>query len=192
STTLELLHKRSSCRDYSGKPLEQKKLFSLLERISTYRKSERGPRKLYANGGAIYENQFYYLSLNTENLEDGFYYIHEKIKRIEPLQTCPDAISIIRERFLPNSWSSHSQGYLFVTSSLGQRMFKYKGISLRHALVNVGAIIDFIYINCTDLDLSCCAHGSWSGGKFFNKILGNDFFSNPILGVVGIGHAAEK
>ncbi|MCO4755217.1 MAG: hypothetical protein KC478_12100, partial [Bacteriovoracaceae bacterium] len=26
STTLELLHKRSSCRDYSGKPLEQKKL----------------------------------------------------------------------------------------------------------------------------------------------------------------------
>lgn len=192
SSVLELYKKRFSCRNYSNTPLDKDKLFGLLDRLSFRRKTNRGDRKLYPNGGAIYENSIYYLSLNSESIEDNVYFVNEADKSLESLDISNEKIEMIKKRFVPHSWDNHAHGYLIITSSLADRMEKYRGMALRHGLVNVGVIVDFIYLNCVDLGLASCAHGSWSGSGVLSDILELDFFSNPILGVVGVGIAAQE
>ena len=183
--------KRKSCRSYSESNLGAHKLFGLLDRISMRRPGTGNRKKLYPNGGAIHENEFFYLSLNTESLSSGLYYLNQEESLLEPQKGSDKKMGLIKDRMVPHSWDGHAQGYIIVTASIFKRMQKYSGMALRHALLNAGVIVDFIYVNCADLEIACCAHGSWSGSKFFSELVGTDFFESPIVAVVGVGVSRE-
>ena len=183
--------KRQSYRNYVNEALPSQGILTLLSRLSCFKENSQGrKRKLYPNGGAIYENDFYLVNLNFDGLEQDVHWLDQEKKVLRPLEKGSE-LDFVRERGLPHSWTNHPHGYIIITAAIFKRMRKYKGIALKHALVNAGVIVDFIYANCVDLSLDCCAHGSWSGNPIFSQLIERDFFGSPIVAVVGVGKALK-
>lgn len=176
----DALIERRSFRRFSKKPISFSKLSRLLWNIGRKEKAKHSfygkhYRGIYPSAGAAYENEFYLLAGNCENLKKGLYRYDGLKHQLVDLQISENNFKALlaeagskvlnQENFNSNA--------IIVTSKIELLKKKYSKVVYRLALLNAGVIIGYLDFFSSKLKLGGCPTGSidW---KSFAEIVDQD------------------
>jgi oxazoline/thiazoline dehydrogenase len=166
-TLTKTLEDRRSIRDAGKVPLSVGQLGHFLFR-STHIKSRREDAGMvtvshpYPSAGALNELEFYVVANNCSGLRRGAYHYRPDEHALYQLDVPKNAIDdLMMGAGLSCGEPSMSPHTLILIGSRFRRMqWKYEGIAYRLVLLNVGAVLQTMYLVATAMDLNPCALGS--------------------------------
>jgi SagB-type dehydrogenase family enzyme len=178
---------RQSCRQFEVEELPISELNKLCQRICVSWKGVYGEEhKLYPSGGAIHECEYFIVPMMVEGLEHGVYWLDQNQKVLKGVEVDPVLLDEFVSKTPPYSWKSHPHFYIYLACDVSKRSFKYEGIALKNSLLNTGVIVEFLTLNCCDLELDSCPLGG-GNGELFLKLLGLNPWALYLTGSIGIG-----
>lgn len=184
------LHKRSSYRKFSRKPLPISKLSSLLY-FAAGLKDTKNPEtsgRFYPSAGSRYPLETYLISLNS-SLPKGLYHYYLKNHSLEKLLTFdPPAGGFAFKHYFNQNWIYEAGALIIITAVFKRTSIKYADRGYRHILQESGHLGQNIYLLSAALDLGCCAIGGYADDKL-NKLLDIDGLNEAVIYVLAVGTA---
>ena len=159
SALFDILKKRASKRNYSGKPLTRAEIFTLL----TYGCGETGafdgsgmPRRTYPSGGSRYPVETYLLILqDSTELAAGLYHYEtaaNELAFLAPKDLIPDTSSLFSYQ-----WVGQASAVILLTGVFERSKQKYGQRGYTYTLLEAGHIGQNFYLISEVLGISCCA-----------------------------------
>ena len=158
SDLFEVIRKRSSKRDFSGKPFSKDQLSILLKyACGIVSEVGGGHHRAQPSGGGRYPIEVYpVVFAGSEEIPAGLY--HYGVKRHE--------LDVLWQRaftkddiaaFFTYPWAQDATLGIFLTAVFNRNQMKYGERGYRQILIEAGEIVQNIYLVSTALGLKCCA-----------------------------------
>lgn len=183
----DVLKQRHSVRNFSTTPLTIQEVSDLLYYSAGQRdinKPDPGNR-YYPSAGGRYPCEAYPVVLNAGNLNPGIYHYHIRSHGLEFLWK-PKNFRRSLAAFIAEKWTLNSGIILLVSAVIARNTIKYKNRGYRSVLMEVGILIQNIYLTTTALNLGCCAVGGFIDDGL-NNLLDLDGEQETVMAVVAIG-----
>lgn len=157
-----VLQRRSSKRDFDPEAaLSLQQISNLLSWSAGMQKNRvinGHPARVYPSGGGLYAGELYLSLRKGEGVEAGVYHYDVKRHALERLLGADGDADI---RAIPNyPWAKNAPVILLMSAVFGRTMAKYRGRGYRFALLEIGALLENIYLVSEALGIGCCALGS--------------------------------
>lgn len=183
-----LLSRRKSCRDFTNITLRAEDLLNLLAISAGTLLNEEG-RRAYPSGGMLYPVNVYYVgAILLSNMK-----LQRRVYHFSPFDNTLTCFKVLEESARLSALIATS--YEYVDSASGIIVFtvtpkrnvpKYGWLGVRLGLVEVGAIIQNIYLASTALQLKCCAISGFRG-EVVDELLDIDGLNEMSVATVAIG-----
>jgi SagB-type dehydrogenase family enzyme len=162
----KLLSQRTSKRDYIDEKIPLKKLSNLIHYSAGIRNIDapsNDTKRFYPSGGARFPIELYYLSNNTEDLDEGLYHYDVKRDRLEKLlhKNLREESSEIFGRDV----NTNNPNYVILSSVINRSEVKYGFNAYRFSLIECGHIGQNIYLSSQREELGCCALGGFDNDR---------------------------
>lgn len=194
---------RSSARDYAGGPVSTAALGELLYRAARVRSLITIPvaegtapdggeepqlsDRPYPGGGACYELELYVLISQCAGLPAGTYHYDPLGHRLEPVSADPASVESLRRCARTAVGADDSPPVLLTIAARFRRLsWKYEGVAYSLALMDVGVLIQTLYLVCTGMGLAPCAIGSVQADAAA-RAFGTDWRIEPSIAQFAVG-----
>jgi SagB-type dehydrogenase family enzyme len=191
-----VMDRRRSGRDYGETPISLGQLAEFLFRVARILAVERaGPQELmsrpFPSGGAIHETEFYVAVRACHGLEPAIYHYAGLDHALERLPGTADAAARLAAdaAFAMGQPEKPPHVLIVLTSRLPRFAWKYEGIAYRLTLLNVGVIVQTMYLVATDMGLAACATGT-GDSRLFATATGLDPLAEPSVMELALGQPA--
>jgi oxazoline/thiazoline dehydrogenase len=166
-TLTRILQERRSIRFAGNVPLTIGQLGDFLFRATNIKNRREVDGLMtvshpYPSGGALNELEFYVVANNCSGLPRGAYHYRLDEHTLEQLDVSENAIDdLITGAVLScGALSMSPHALILITSRFRRIQWKYEGIAYRLVLLNVGAVLQTMYLVATAMGLNPCALGS--------------------------------
>ncbi|MEA5519913.1 PatA/PatG family cyanobactin maturation protease [Limnoraphis robusta] len=151
-------------------------------------------RRLYPDGGAMYELEIYPVVRRCEGLDTGLYHydpLNHQLEQIVPAES--DIFSRSGYEFLNNLSSSWGkpQVLLVVTARFGRLFRKYRSVAYALVLKHVGVLQQNLYLVATNMGLAPCALGAGDSDGF-GQAAGLDYVEESAVGEFALGSLPNR
>jgi SagB-type dehydrogenase family enzyme len=193
----ELLAERRSVRHFAATPVPIDAFSTLLERSFADRGSPMSGtvRRPYPSGGALHSLEVYPVVPPgaVVGLEAGVYHYAASMHALEHLAVddvawrlwMPGARTMaVPEGALPI--------VLLVTSRIRRVQAGYRDVAYRLVLVELGCLMQTVYLVAQDLGLGACALGGIDHAERLAELGGFDVLEEPLVGEMVVGPAADE
>jgi SagB-type dehydrogenase family enzyme len=199
---------RCSARDYPSGPVRLAELGELLYRTARIRSlitfpppagtgtavGEQAARdeahlsdRPYPGAGGCYELEIYAMVSDCPDLPTGAYHYNPLGHELEPLATDEAAAGTLLRCVGAAVGSDGPPPVLLTIAARFQRLsWKYAGIPYSLALMDVGVLIQSLYLTCTAMRLGACAIGSVHADAAA-RAFGTDWLTEPSIAQFAIG-----
>lgn len=187
---------RKSSRDFSEEGLSLEDLSYFLKyscgEFSPEPSSQAKPRRVYPSGGARYSTEAYVIlrRSNDERISPGVYHYNVKQDTLEYLweekESSQDPMLLVRDE-----WATRASALIVLTSVFWRGQNKYGDRGYRYQCIEVGAIIQNLYLNSYARGLSCVAYGGTNDDQI-ESLLRLDSDTESLISTVIIGKPARS
>lgn len=177
------LDHRISTRDFSDKPISNKKISALL--YYSIGKKKNNEKRFYPSAGARYPLEIYPVVINAKEISKGIYHYHVKTNSLEKILTINSKRVIMKQ--LDQPWINHSAIIIIVTAVFNRTEDKYGARAIRHIYNEAGHVAQNLYLVSTALGLGCCSVGGYLDGGL-NELLDINGIDESVVGIVVIGN----
>ena len=184
----ELIAKRKSDRNFSGKPVDKKTLSTLLRYSAgiTTRLSSGRARRAHPSGGARFPIEIYPIIFSGDkDISAGLYHYNIKEHSLDVLWQRPFNKTDIGELFT-YEWVQNASLAIVMTAVFARRQSKYGERGYRCILLEAGHIGQNIYLNAEALGLSCVAL-SGTRDKNLEKLIDIDGITESVVYGLALG-----
>lgn len=140
-------------------------------------------KKLYPSGGSLHSLSVYVALRACHGCAAGLYRYLDREHALKPVSLSESAV----EKFLANAAGNtgglvQNPPALFIISArFARTSWKYESIAYRLVLLEVGALLQTMYLAATALDLKGCALGT-GDSDYFAGVAGTDYYSETSVG----------
>lgn len=149
-----LIRIRESYRDFSDLPLKFEDLSRILSSCKIIDKLRQPEKRTYPSGGARFPVELYYVSYNTENLENGAY--HYNIKKGSLEQLLKKDFSNMDKRELISPYLENPAGTILFTSVISRSEIKYGLRAYPYSLIEAGHMGQNILLSSSEIGVGAC------------------------------------
>jgi SagB-type dehydrogenase family enzyme len=145
-------------------------------------------RKLYPSGGALHPLRIY-LAINAcEGCIPGLYRYLDREHCLSAVRTSNDAVQrFMNHARLSTGGLAENPPVLFIISARFRRTaWKYESIAYRLVLMEVGVLLQTMYLTATSLGLKGCAIGC-GDSDHFSQTVGTDYYAETSVGEFLLG-----
>jgi SagB-type dehydrogenase family enzyme len=191
---LQLIRRRSSCRDYAARPLSLDHLATLLAGAYGLTRLTQVPggfefrARSVPSAGARYPLELYVLLRNVETLADGLYHYGVLEHALEPLETGTELVSLA-ELMLAAPLLEHANVVVFMAAVFDRTLHKYGGRGYRYILLEAGHTAQNLCLLATERGLASLCVGGFSDSAT-NRFLRLEPGIEAVIYCVGVGHPA--
>lgn len=191
---LRLTRRRSSCREYSAKPLALDSLSALLAgtygltRPVTIPEGLQLMARAVPSAGALYPLELYVLLQRVETLEDGLYHYNVVDHAVEPLRTGIEWASLA-EFVLAAPFLENANALVFFSAVFDRTLHKYGPRGYRYILLEAGHAAQNLCLLAEERGLATLCVGGF-GDAAANRFLELDPRTEGAVYCVGVGHPA--
>lgn len=159
----ELMKKRSSFRDFTGKPITNYKLSEILYYSAGVTRQnkikEDNPFRAYPSAGAKYPLEVYPLILSSKEIKPGLYHYNPINNSLDVLkqEINKKEINLIWMKSQP--WFKNAAVLLIITAVFHRTTNKYGERGIVYPYIEAGHLAQNVYINATFAGLGCCTIG---------------------------------
>ncbi|WP_198030069.1 SagB family peptide dehydrogenase [Bradyrhizobium sp. Tv2a-2] len=141
----------------------------------------------YANGGGLYEQEFYVTIDACLDCPRGFYY-YDGVNHGLCLISGPtaDMELLLDEASASAAWMVRPQILITIASRFHRIGWKYRGMAYATQLKNVGAIYQTMYLVATSMNVAGCALGIGNSDRFC-RMTGEDYLMEGSVGEFMLG-----
>lgn len=166
----DCLRKRRSVRDYKAQTVSLKELSQILWGSYGVTAKEWGYYlKTAPSAGALYPIEIYVASFNVEGLKKGIYHFNPKDMTLIGVFE-GDFSGEITSACLGQDFILDSAFTLVLTAIPSRTMGRYRERGVRYILMDLGCIIQNIYLSLTAMNMGGCIIGAFSDSAM-NKIM---------------------
>lgn len=166
----DCLRKRRSVRDYKTQTVSLKELSQILWGSYGVTAKEWGYYlKTAPSAGALYPIEIYVASFNVEGLKKGIYHFNPKDMTLIGVFE-GDFSGEITSACLGQDFILDSAFTLVLTAIPSRTMGRYRERGVRYILMDLGCIIQNIYLSLTAMNMGGCIIGAFSDSAM-NKIM---------------------
>ncbi|MCC6054505.1 MAG: SagB/ThcOx family dehydrogenase [Thermosphaera sp.] len=191
----DVIMKRRSVREYSNTPLSLEDLSTLLNysygistNIKAYGISEFPLRTIPTTGG-LSAPELYVVVNNVKGLSKGLYHWYPPANSLELLFVGNLVGKIYEIGMRANSYAANAPVVFFITIALNKGIWKYGHMFYLYGLVDVGCLLQNIYLVATALGLGACGIAGFDKIKAA-KMIGCDPLQVPVL-MVSVGYPSR-
>ncbi len=182
----DCLRKRRSARDYKTQPVSLKELSQILWGSYGVTAKEWGYYlKTAPSAGALYPIEIYVASFNVEGLKKGIYHFNPKDMTLKGIFE-GDFSKEITHACLGQDFILNSAFVLILTAIPSRTISRYRERGVRYILMDLGCIIQNIYLSLTALNMGGCIIGAFSDSAM-NKIMNLNPEKELVLAVFSAG-----
>ena len=177
----KVLLNRSSAHNVRAKEIKLISLSSLLFYSGGIKRNSPIQKRFYPSAGACYPLEIY-LILNRTEISQGIYHYYTKNHSLEKLW------KIEKEEMndiFSHDWVKNTGAVILITGIFERTTSRYGERGYRHVLIEVGCLMQNIYLMSEANGLSCNAVGGYID-ESINKLLEIDGSSEAILAVITI------
>lgn len=190
----DVLDSRKSSRNFSNRPLSQTELSTLLHYAAGKRGVEAGygikdvPLFRYPSIGGLNSIQVGIIVNRVDGLGKGFY-VYDPVGHALTLKDRGDMRLAIQEVTFESEWLFHAPIVLVLMHDENKVSWKYKTRGYRFSHVDLGAVMQNIYLVATGQNLGCCAVAGFfdEGANNFLQLDGVTKFVSLLMGVGPLG-----
>ena len=159
---LKVINERQSHRVFTQENLTLTQLSFLLwatQGVKEIRGKSYATLRTVPCGGARHEFETYFIVQHVDQLETGLYHylpMTHQIEFLTPVQDCAELISISTGQ---QTWSSKASVVFYYSAVFYRAEWRYGVYSHRVQLMDVGHIMQNLYLACTAAHLGTCALG---------------------------------
>lgn len=166
----DCLRERRSIRDYKNLPVSLKELSQILWGSYGVTAREWGYHlKTAPSAGALYPIEIYVASFNVDGLKKGIYHFNPKEMTLRGIFE-GDFSREITHACLSQDFILSSAFTLILTAIPSRTIGRYRERGVRYILMDLGCIIQNIYLSLTALKMGGCVIGAFSDSAM-NKIM---------------------
>lgn len=182
----ECMLRRRSIRDYKNKPINIKNLSQILWASSGMVTKKYGVElRTVPSAGALYPIDIYVSIFKIDGIKKGIYHLNVYDWKLEGVKE-GDFSSEISKASIYQSFIERAAFVIFLTSISKRTTRRYRERGVRYILMDLGCIIQNIYLAVTSLNLGGCVIGAFYD-KQINDILGIDDREETTLALFSIG-----
>ncbi len=148
-----LLDYRESHRNFSDVPVKLEDLSKIIGSCRISNPQRQPERRTYPSGGARFSVELYYLSYNTEGLEEGAYHYNITENTLE--QLLKENLTKVR-RELISPYLQNPAGTIVFTSVLSRSAIKYGLRAYPYSLIEAGHMGQNILLAATEIGIGAC------------------------------------
>ena len=149
-----LLDYRESNRYFSNKPLNFEKISKIIGSCRIVNNLREPEKRTYPSGGARFPIEIYYLSYNTENLENGAYHYNIKKNSLERLLKKDFTRKEQREFISP--YLENPAGTILFTSVISRSEIKYGLRAYPYSLIEAGHMGQNVLLASSEVGIGAC------------------------------------
>lgn len=149
-----LIDFRASHRSFSDTPLSFDNLSKIILSCRIVDDFRRPERRTYPSGGARFPVELYYLSYNTQSLENGAYHYNFREKSLEQLLKKDFTRKEQREMISP--YLDNPAGTILFTSVISRSEIKYGLRAYPYSLIEAGHMGQNILLASTEIGIGAC------------------------------------
>lgn len=138
--------------------------------------------RFYPSAGARYPLETYVISLNTE-LPKGLYHYYLRAHCLEEMRLFN---SFNFRKFFNRTWIKKAACLIIITAVFKRTTIKYGDRGYRNVLIEAGHMGQNIYLNCSALDIGCCAVAGFIDDKI-NRLIDCDGLNESVVYVFALG-----
>lgn len=190
--SLDTLSFRRSVRSYANSPLTRAELAQFLALCypaqvadPAYQPDPLPHSGLKRTSGHVTGCRLFPLVLNVDGLAAGVYYYDEQKRHLRHI-LLEDPMPFVQEHFFQAEFLAASV-LILTLGSLSDYLQRYGDRGYRYMLLDVGLLLQRMYLVTSCLDLSGCTTGSLVQGAF-EQWLSVDGFQGSVLKAFAIGH----
>lgn len=190
--SLDTLSFRRSVRNYADTPLTRAELARFLALCypaevtnPDYQPDPLPHQGLKPASGHVTGCRLFPLVLNVESLEPGLYYYDERQCRLRCIRI-EDPAPFLQKHCFQAEFPA-APVMIFTLGSVSDYLVRYGDRGYRYMLLDVGLLLQRMYLITSCLDLSGCTTGSLVQGAFEHWI-GVDGFRGTVLKAFAVGH----
>ena len=183
----EILMKRKSIRDFSGKPINIQELSYLLWASTGIQRREFGyDFRTAPSAGALYPIETYLIINNVENIPQGVYHYLIKDHALEELKLGDLSIDIAKAALDQNMCAT--AGVVFIWTAIFNRSkCKYGQRAYRYIYLDAGHIAQNLVLASTSLNLGSCPIAAFYDSEV-NNIVGVDGVEESVIYMSVVGN----
>ncbi len=182
----ECLRRRRSIRDYKNQPVSLRELSQILWGSYGVTAKEWGYYlKTAPSAGALYPIEIYVASFKVDGLKEGIYHFNPREMILKGIFE-GDFSKEITYACLGQDFILDSAFALILTAIPSRTMGKYRERGIRYILIDLGCIIQNIYLSLTALGMGGCIIGAFSDSAM-NKIMNLNPEKELVLAVFSAG-----
>lgn len=182
----DCLKKRRSIRNYKDKPVSLKELSQILWGSYGVTAREWGYYlKTAPSAGALYPIEIYVASFNVEGLKKGIYHFNPLEMTLRGIFE-GDFSKEITHACLGQDFILDSAFLLILTAVPSRTMGRYRERGVRYILMDLGCIIQNIYLSLTAMNMGGCIIGAFSDSAM-NKLMNLNPEKELVLAVFSAG-----
>jgi SagB-type dehydrogenase family enzyme len=191
---LDLVVRRSSCREYSAEPLALDSLATLL--AGTYGLTRPVPipeglelrARSVPSAGGLYPLELYLLLRDVEALADGLYHYNAVDHALEPLREEIERTALA-EFLLAAHFLENANALVFISAVFDRTLHKYGARGYRYILLEAGHAAQNLCLLAAERDLATLCVGGF-GDAALNRFLELDPRTEGVVYCIGVGHPA--
>ncbi|HEY6351047.1 MAG TPA: SagB family peptide dehydrogenase [Candidatus Angelobacter sp.] len=144
-------------------------------------------QKLYPSGGSLHSLSAYVAIRACDGCTPGLYRYLDREHALRPVSTSPAVEKLLTDA--ASSTGGHVQNpavLLILSARFPRTAWKYESIAYRLILLEIGALLQTMYLAATGLNLRGCALGC-GDSDHFARIAGTDYYSETSVGEFLLG-----
>lgn len=185
-----LLKKRTSSRNFNKIEITDENIIQLLSLASGTKQNDYTGRT-YPSGGALYPVETYYLNLNEstngeQTFKKGLYHFSPFDNSLSCIKTIEKYLT--QESLIGSSYTftNNASGFIILTLTPKRNVPKYGWLGVRLGLIEIGEVIQNIYIVCSALNIKCCALAGFNAEKT-DELLDIDGLNEMSIITIAVG-----
>ncbi|MBQ7889674.1 MAG: SagB/ThcOx family dehydrogenase [Erysipelotrichaceae bacterium] len=159
---MHIINSRQSHRVYTQKPLSKLELSYLLwctQGVKEIRGKSYATLRTVPCGGARHEFETYFIVQYVEGLDPGLYHYLPMTHQIEFIKEIDDAKSFISTSVGGQSWAAKASVVFYYSAVFYRAEWRYGIYAHRVALMDIGHVMQNLYLAATAAKLGTCALG---------------------------------
>lgn len=144
--------------------------------------------KVYPSGGALHPLETYLVPYRCRGLERGLYHyrpLDHALSTVHPFDAEVEAL-LRQAQVSTGKLRDYPSLLLVLSARFGRTAWKYRSITYRLILEEVGALYQTMYLVATDMGLAPCALGAGNSDRF-SRLAGLDYFAETSVGELILG-----
>lgn len=183
-----LIKRRRSSRDFSSDEMDTEEIIKLLS-LSVGTIDAQNKNRSYPSGGQLYPVETYYINIRpTKDLKisHGVYHfspLENSLSKIKTFSKEAELTSLVGSSY---PFLNQASGCIVCTLTPRRNAPKYGWLGLRLGLIEIGSIVQNIYLASTSLNIKCCAIAGFNP-EITDELLDIDGLNELSVIIIAVG-----